>query len=75
MTEVRLIQTEKRFNRGAMLTFLLALFLILAFFASTARNEVDLGELTTALARVVDETMQPETVSLWLHNTKKMISN
>lgn len=47
----------------------------LASFASTARDEVDLDELTTALVRVVDETMQPEMVSLWLHNTKKMIIN
>ncbi len=45
----------------------------LASFASTARDEVDLDELTAALVRVVDETMQPEMVSLWLYNTNKRI--
>lgn len=45
----------------------------LASFASTARDEVDLDELTTAFVRVVNETMQPEMVSLWLYNTNKRI--
>ena len=45
----------------------------LASFASTARDEVDLDELTAALVRVVDDTMQPEMVSLWLYNTNKRI--
>jgi hypothetical protein len=43
----------------------------LASFASTARDEVDLDELTAALVSVVNETMQPEMVSLWLYNTNK----
>ena len=45
----------------------------LASFASTARDEVDLDELTAALVSVVNETMQPEMVSLWLYNTNKRI--
>ncbi len=35
-------------------------------FAATARDEVDMDELTTALLGVVEDTMQPETVSLWI---------
>ena len=38
----------------------------LATFAATARDEVDLDNLVTELIRVVQETMQPEEVSLWL---------
>jgi hypothetical protein len=35
-------------------------------FAETARNETDLEALTGKLVEVVQETMQPEQVSLWL---------
>jgi hypothetical protein len=38
----------------------------LAQFALTARDEVDMDKLTAALLGVVEETVQPETVSLWL---------
>lgn len=38
----------------------------LAEFAATARNEVELDALAAELVRVVEETMQPEHVSLWL---------
>jgi hypothetical protein len=38
----------------------------LAAFAQTARDEVDLDALTAELARVVEETMQPETIVVWL---------
>jgi uncharacterized membrane protein YwzB len=38
----------------------------LAAFAATARNETDLDALTAELARVIQETMQPEYVSVWL---------
>jgi hypothetical protein len=39
---------------------------VLAQFAATARDETDLDALTAELLRVIQETMQPESVSLWL---------
>ena len=39
---------------------------VLARFALTARDETDLDALTGELARVVQETLQPEGVSVWL---------
>ena len=39
---------------------------VLAQFALTARDETDLDTLTGELARVVQETLQPERVSVWL---------
>jgi len=39
---------------------------VLAQFAATARDETDLERLTARLVEVVQETMQPEHVSLWL---------
>jgi hypothetical protein len=39
---------------------------VLAHFAQTARDEVSLETLTAELNRVVQETMQPERVELWL---------
>src|SRR5262249_23492464 len=38
----------------------------LAAFSAALRNEVDLDRLSTALLGVVQETMQPTQVSLWL---------
>ena len=38
----------------------------LAAFSATVRDEVDLNELCTKLEAVVEETMQPTHVSLWL---------
>ncbi len=35
-------------------------------FAKAARDEVDLDQLTAELLRVIEETMQPESISLWL---------
>ena len=35
-------------------------------FAATARDETDLNALLAELMRVIQETMQPETVSVWL---------
>jgi hypothetical protein len=35
-------------------------------FAETARNETDLEALTAKLVEVVNQTMQPESVNLWL---------
>lgn len=39
---------------------------VLAQFAVTARDETDLDALTAELVRVVQETMQPKGVSVWL---------
>ena len=39
---------------------------VLARFALTARDETDLDALTVELVQVVQETLQPENVSLWL---------
>ena len=41
---------------------------VLAQFALTARDETDLDALTAELVRVVQETMQPEQVSVWLRD-------
>ncbi|OGO48692.1 MAG: hypothetical protein A2W37_12750 [Chloroflexi bacterium RBG_16_63_12] len=41
----------------------------LAAFAATCRDETDLDKLTARLVEVVQETMQPESVSLWLKPT------
>jgi hypothetical protein len=38
----------------------------LAQFSATLRNEVDLATLSEQLVAVVEETMQPAHVSLWL---------
>jgi hypothetical protein len=44
----------------------------LAAFSATLRNEVDLGQLSEHLVTVVQDTMQPSHVSLWLrqHDSK-----
>jgi len=39
---------------------------VVAEFAATCRDETDLDTLTTRLVEVVQETMQPESVTLWL---------
>jgi len=39
---------------------------VLAAFGATARDETDLERLTGEMLRVVDETVQPEFVGLWL---------
>jgi hypothetical protein len=39
---------------------------VLAAFGATVRDETDLDALTTEMLRVVDDTMQPEFVGLWL---------
>ncbi len=43
---------------------------VLEAFALHARDETDLDALTSELVRVVQETMQPESVSVWLRDTK-----
>jgi len=42
---------------------------VLAAFGMTARDETDLDNLTAEMLRVVDETVQPEFVGLWLRET------
>ena len=41
----------------------------LAAFTATLQNEVDLNQIREDLIAVVQETMQPSHVSLWLRNT------
>ena len=43
----------------------------LANFASTARDEVDMDNLAAELLSVVEESLQPESVSVWLNQTEK----
>ena len=40
-------------------------------FAQTARDETDLEKLTAELVRVIQETMEPEHLSIWLRPTAK----
>lgn len=42
---------------------------VLAAFGATARDETNLERLTAEMLRVVDETMQPAFVSLWMRDT------
>lgn len=43
----------------------------LAQFAATARDEVELDKLTAALLGVVERTMQPDKISVWLKQTNR----
>ena len=43
----------------------------LAAFGANVRDEVELGVLTERLLGVVDETLQPEQVSLWLRESRR----
>jgi hypothetical protein len=43
---------------------------VLQRFGETVRDETDLERLTNELVSVVQETMQPKSVSLWLKQTK-----
>lgn len=44
---------------------------VLTAYAMTARDETDLERLTAELMRVVDETMQPEFVGLWMRDPSR----
>jgi hypothetical protein len=44
--------------------------LVLSRFAETVRDETDLEKLSARLIEVVDETMQPKSVSVWLRGEK-----
>lgn len=44
---------------------------VLTAFAATVRDETDLEKLAARLMQVVDETMQPESVSMWLKQDRR----
>jgi hypothetical protein len=44
---------------------------VLAAFSTTVRDETDLERLTGEMLRVVDETMQPQFVGLWLREQRR----
>ncbi len=44
---------------------------MLAQFARTARDETDIDALLAELERVIQETLQPEGVSVWLREIKR----
>jgi hypothetical protein len=44
---------------------------ILAAFSATLRNELDLNQLCGQLIQVVEETMQPAHISLWIPPSEK----
>ena len=46
----------------------------LAAFNATMRDEVDLDKLQAALVNVVQETMQPKVVRLWVREQQKAVS-
>lgn len=54
-------EIDKRFNRKKYNAQQ-----VMSDFANTVRDETDLEKLTGRLIQVVDETMQPKTVSVWL---------
>ncbi|MFZ0548675.1 MAG: hypothetical protein WAM60_24710 [Candidatus Promineifilaceae bacterium] len=45
---------------------------ILAQFANTARDEVDMEKLSAVLIRVIEETVEPEHSSLWLNVSERL---
>ena len=47
---------------------------VLHQFAATARDETDLDALTAELLRVIQETMEPESVSLWLRPARPVLA-
>jgi hypothetical protein len=47
---------------------------VLTQFAATVRDETDLDELTAELVRVIQETMQPDHVSIWLKPVLKSLT-
>jgi hypothetical protein len=43
---------------------------VLADFAETARQETDLNDLTGQLLEAVQSSLQPESVSIWMKETR-----
>ena len=58
---------DKRFYRGKY-----DAAKVLAAFGTTARDETDLERLTGEMLRVVDETVQPQFVGLWLREPRRI---
>lgn len=58
-------EIDKRFNRKKYNAQQ-----IMNDFANTVRDETDLGKLTGRLVQVIDDTMQPTSVSVWLKKSK-----
>jgi hypothetical protein len=48
---------------------------VLIQFALNVRDETDMDALTARLVRVVQETIQSETVNLWLKPEKKQVKH
>jgi ribosomal protein S7 len=48
---------------------------VLAQFAQTARDETDMEALTDELVRVVQETMQPESMAVWFKTVERKVSH
>ena len=48
---------------------------ILTNFSTTLRSEIDLGQLSDQLVTVVQETMQPTSISLWLRKPQRPTSS
>jgi hypothetical protein len=46
---------------------------VLAAFAATCRDEADLEKLKDGMMRVVEETVQPAGVSLWLRDSRREV--
>jgi len=47
----------------------------LAEFSATLRTEVDLDDLSSRLVAVVEETMQPSYISLWLRKPQQEVKH
>ena len=47
----------------------------LAAFNATMRDEVDLDKLQAALVNVVQETMQPKVVTLWIREPQPVVQS
>jgi hypothetical protein len=70
---------ERRFDRGSWIALVLVTSIratfggaakTLAAFSATVCGEVELDKLAAELLNVVNETMQPTSVSLWLKPTR-----
>lgn len=58
--------TDRRFNRSRYDAQQTA-----AAFAGRVRDEVDLGQLSAEVVRIVEQTVQPATASIWLRESRQ----